>query len=188
MNKSYWWQASFIVIGVLLGAGVIILVTRPPRGKPIELLPAPTASPIVVYVSGSVQRPGLYSLPIGSRVNDAIQLAGGYSEQANVAAINLAEVLIDGEQINVPGIQPTSPPGNVKAPDISSNLLININTATLDELDRLPEIGPVTAQRIIDYRMVNGPFKAIEDLLNVEKIGQVTFDKIKDLVTVGTSP
>ena len=187
MNKM-WWIGAFIVIGVLAGAGVLLLVTQPPRGEPVLLKPAPTAAPITVYVSGKVMQPGLYSLPFGSRVNDAIQAAGGFSEQANSWATNLAKVLEDGEQVNIPAIIPDTGIGNAPRSITGPDVLIDINVATLDELDALPEIGPITAQRIINYRDANGPFNAIEDLLEVEGIGDVTFSKIKDLITVGMPP
>ena len=83
MDKHWYWLGAFIVVGILLGAGVLILVTRPPRGSPITLLPAPTAAPISVYVSGYVHQPGLYSLQPGSRIDDAIQAAGGFADDAN---------------------------------------------------------------------------------------------------------
>jgi len=97
MNKTWWWLAAFIIMGVLLGVGILFLVTRPPRGEPIVLLPAPTPAPITVYISGSVNQPGLYALPTGSRVNDAIQAAGGFTGEANTGVLNLAEILEDGE-------------------------------------------------------------------------------------------
>ena len=188
MSKSWWWLAAFIVVGVLLSAGVLLLVTRPPRGEPIVLLPAPTPAPITVYVSGSVNQVGLYALPFGSRVNDAIQAAGGFSGEADSGAINLAAILQDGEQVNVPEIMPTQVGGGALRALPGTNLLVDINTASLEQLDTLPQIGPITAQSIIDYRMANGPFKTVENLLEVDGIGQVTFDKIKGLITVGTSP
>ena len=102
MNKTYWWLSAFIIVGVLLGAGIIFLVTRPPRGEPIILLPAPTQSPFTVYVSGEVKKPGLYSVPAGSRVNDVIQAAGGVTGNSNIDVLNLARIIKDGEQIIVP--------------------------------------------------------------------------------------
>ncbi len=188
MSKSWWWLAVFIVVGVLLGAGVILLVTRQPRGEPIALLPAPTPAPITVYVSGSVNHPGLYALPFGSRVNDAIQAAGGFGENADTGAINLAEILTDGGQVNVPEIMQNQANHGGTGSMPRSNLLVDINTASLEELDTLPQIGPITAQSIIDYRVANGPFNSIAGLLEVDGIGQVTFDEIKNLITVGTSP
>jgi len=193
MNKT-WWYLAFIGVGVLLGAGVLLLVTRPPRGEPITLLPAPSPAPITVYVTGSVNTEGLFALPPGSRVNEAILAAGGFSADADSGAINLAGILEDGQQVNVPAI--VTPPvsgGMTRAngggvPQPAGVILVNINTATLEELDTLPQVGPVTAQSIIDYREANGLFSTIEDLMEVDGIGQATFDKVKDLVTVGTSP
>jgi len=188
MNKQWYWLAAFIIIGVLLGVGMLFLVTRPPRGSPITLLPASSPAPITVYVSGEVIQAGLYSLPAGSRVNNAIQAAGGFSADANSEAINLAEILMDGEQIDIPKlITDTLIGGSTRLTDPSLTL-VDINTATLEQLDILPEIGPKTAQAIIDYRDANGPFAGIEDIMDVPRIGQATFDKIKDMITVGTSP
>ena len=164
------------------------MVTRPPRGYPIALLPAPTPAPITVYVSGNVNQAGLYALPPGSRVNDAIQAAGGYTADANAGVLNLAEILEDGEQIDVPGILYLDPTTSVSRSVNPSLELVDINTATLEQLDTLPEIGPITAQNIIDYRNANGLFTRIEDIQDVKGIGAVTFEKIKDLITVGTSP
>lgn len=188
MNKSWWWLAGFIIVGILLGAGVLFLITRPQRGEPIRLLPAPTQSPIMVYVSGEVIKEGLYTLPAGSRVNDAIQEAGGFTENANTGALNLAKILVDGEQIEVATV--SQPEATQNGSDIFtiSSTLVNINTASLEELDTLPEIGPKTAQNIIDFRNSHGHFATIEDILDVPEIGPGTFDKIKDLITVGTSP
>jgi competence protein ComEA len=188
MNKSWWWFGAFIIVGVLLGGGILLLVTRPPRGEPVTLLPAPTPAPITVFVSGSVSQAGLYVLPYGSRVNDAIQSAGGFSQEADAGAINLAEILQDGEQVKVPALIPTTVGGYVTRSLNGLNQKVDINNAPLEVLDTLPEIGPITAQSIIDYRTANGPFTSIEELLEVNGIGQATFDKIKDLVTVGTSP
>lgn len=185
---KYWWLAGFMIVGVLLGAGILLLVTRPPSGEPIELLPPPTEAPIMVYVSGKVLQAGLYALPPGSRVNDAIQAAGGFSGEADTNALNLAEVLQDGQQIEVPDISPTPAfESGARSVTIGSSL-VDINSATLEQLDSLPEIGPKTAQNILDYRNLNGPFARIEDILDVPGIGQVTFDKIKNLISAGTSP
>lgn len=188
MNKSWWWLAAFIIVGVLLGAGVLLLVSRPPRGEPIKLLPAPTQPPLTVYVSGAVNKAGLYTLPSGSRVNDAIQAAGGFTDDANIDILNLAKILEDGEQILVPELISTISTENQTKSINPSFILVNINTATLEQLDTLPEIGPKTAQNIIDYRNVYGLFDRIEDIKDVTGIGPVTFDKIKDLITTGTSP
>ncbi len=188
MNKSWWWIAAFIIVGLLFGAGVIYLITRPPRGIPIELLPAPTQSPIIVYVSGAVEQAGIYSLPLGSRVNDAIQVAGGFSKNANTEELNLAKMLQDGEQVVVLDMNSTDA-FQYETRTVNPSIdLVNINTATLEELVALPEIGPKTAQNILDYRSTNGLFDRIEDIQDVPDIGPMTFEKIKDLITIGKSP
>jgi len=188
MNKNWYWLAAFMVIGILLGVGVLFLITRPPKGFPITLIPAPTTSPITIYISGEIMQPGLYRLPPGSRVNDAILAAAGFSEDANSEALNLAEILEDGEKVDVPGIQKPLSTESITRSANQPISLVNINSAMVNELDSLPGIGPITAQAIIDYRDANGPFKKIEDIVDVPRIGQVTFDNIKDLITVGTSP
>jgi competence protein ComEA len=187
MDKRWFWLGAFIILGVLLGTGILFMVTRPPRGNPITLLPAPTPAPITVFVSGKVNQEGLYVLPVGSRVNDAIQAAGGFLGDANSGVLNLAEILEDGEQINVPGLS-TPDAGNHFQPETRATGLVDINIASLEELDSLPDIGPITAQDILDYRRANGPFASIEAIMDVPGIGQGKFDLIKELITVGTSP
>ncbi len=178
-----------VLIGVVAGfilAGALFLISRSPSGKPVTLAPAPTKSPIVVQVSGAVPRPGLYQFAEGSRVQDAITAAGGLLTEADVSGINLAARLEDGQQLDIPysngSAAPTATPSATNTPAVSD--LLNINTATLEELDSLPGIGPTTAQKIIDYRTEHGPFQAIEDIMNVSGIGPATFDRIKDLITV----
>jgi competence protein ComEA len=187
MNKYWWWLASFIILCVLVGSGVLLLVSRPTRGEPIQLQPPPTPAPIMVYVSGEVTESGLYILPAGSRVNDAIQAAGGFTKSANTDQLNLAEILEDGQQINVPLSGLSTNPDDQTRSINPALILLDINMATVEQLDTLPEIGPITAQVIIDYRNKNGPFDRIEDILDVPGIGQVTFNKIKDLITTGTT-
>jgi competence protein ComEA len=199
MNKS-WWAAAFGIVGGLLGAGLLFLVSRPPRGEAITLLPPPTPRPLVVHVAGAVLRPGVYALPPSSRVQDAIQAAGGLASDADGRGLNLAAFLEDGERIFIPSsvAAPTASPGSASdsggQPAASPGradtvqLLININTATLAELESLPEIGPVTAQAIITYRSEHGPFRTIEAIDAVPGIGPATFDAIKDLITVGEVP
>jgi competence protein ComEA len=186
MNKSYWWLVSYLVISVVLVAGLLNLIAQPPRGDPIQLIGPPTPAPLVVFVSGAVNSPGLVSLPPGSRVNDAIQAAGGFRNEADTASINLAMLLEDGAQVNVPSLGTPSANGEVTRANPSATF-VDINSAALEQLDTLPEIGPKTAQAIIDYRNANGPFETIDEIIEVDGVGQVTFDKIKHLITVGSS-
>jgi len=184
-----------ILIGILVGfvlAGALLLISRTPKGTEIPLVPPPTASPIVVHVVGAVPRPGVYEFPKGARVRDAIQAAGGLLTDADITFINLAALLEDGQQLEIPyigGGTPIAPPAATEGPAVGSTSvpngdLVNINTATLDQLDALPGIGPTIAQRIIDYRTEHGPFQSINDLMNVAGIGPTTFEKLKNLITV----
>jgi competence protein ComEA len=129
-------------------------------------------------VSGQVVRPGLVRLPPGSRVADAIQAAGGPLAGVDLSGLNLARKLNDGELIAV-GIPAPAAGGVAGAP-----AKINLNTATLAELDTLPGVGPVLAQRIIDHRGKRGPFRSVDDLRQVDGIGEETFARLKDLVVV----
>ncbi len=176
-----------MVVGILLGAGLIVLVSRPPRGRPVILRPPPTPLPVLVHVTGAVLQPGLYSLPPGSRVQDAILAAGGFSASADEQGLNLAAVLLDGSRVNVPSIvtPESGSSGLSKEATSTPTFPIDLNTATLAELDSLPGIGPVTAQAIIDYRDQNGPFARIQDIDRVPGIGPATYEQIKDLITIG---
>jgi competence protein ComEA len=181
---------TFGVVCGLFGAGIVFLASRPPRGKAILLSPPPTPRLWVVQVSGAVVNPGVYELPTGSRVRDAVQAAGGLTAEANAIAINLAAPLEDGQSIVIQASASLDPPSAQRDNPLAvaikpaSAQLININSATLEELDELPDIGPVIAQRVVDYRTTNGPFVTIEEIMKVPGIGQVMFDKIKDLITV----
>ncbi len=200
MNRSWSETLRLVAIGVvggLLGAGLLYLVSRPPRGEAITLLPAPTPLPVTVDVGGAVLQPGVYALPQGSRVQDAIQAAGGLAPDADTSGLNLAAFLEDGQRAFIP--LRAVPTVTLLAGDVEGaaqpavrggelQLLININTATQAELESLPEIGPVTAQAIITYRTEQGPFPTIESIDAVPGIGPATFDAIKDLITVGDVP
>ncbi len=174
-----------ILIGLIAGA-VILLIARQPSGQPIRLEPKPSLAPYVVHVDGAVIHPGVYSLAPGSRVQQAIDGAGGYAPDAQTTSINLAAVIEDGQKIYVPKqgeVLPQAP-----ASSGGSGSLIDINTAAMDMLVSLPGIGEDRARAIIAYRDANGGFKTIEELQNIEGIGQATYDKLKDLVTVNHAP
>ncbi|MCC7118813.1 MAG: helix-hairpin-helix domain-containing protein [Anaerolineales bacterium] len=191
-------NAIFVLLGVMAGfalAGVLVFVSRAPAGQAITLEAAPTEAPIAVHVIGAVPRPGLYEFSAGARVQDAIDAAGGLLASANVDGVNLAALLMDGQQLEIPyGADQGQTPRTIGDSDVelptaeasssANSELININTANLEELDSLPGIGPTTAQKIIDYREANGPFNVIEDITNVSGVGPATFEEIKDLITV----
>lgn len=182
-----WHYLSFGLLGGLLAAGIILLVSSPVRGEPIQLPPAPTPAPITVDVSGAVAQPGVYHLPVGSRVEDAIGAAGGLLENAYAETINLAMPLNDGTKVLIPAIpeqETVSDKVTNPNPAPSVSTLININTASSDQLQELPGIGESKAQAIIDYRESYGPFSAIEQVMNVSGIGPATFERLKDLITI----
>jgi len=185
--KSVLYMASGILFGLFVAA-LIWVVARNPSGEAVTLRPAPTDQPIVVHITGAVPRPGVYALPQGARVQDAISAAGGFLAEADTELINLARPLEDGERLEIAyieGASPVIPTPGVEEPPASSSELIDINIASQSELETLPGIGPTTAQKIIDYRDENGPFVSIEDIVNVSGIGPATFERIKDLITVG---
>lgn len=180
-----------VVSGILFGlfvAALIWVVSRNPSGDAVTLRPVPTDRPIVVYITGAVPRPGVYALPEGARVQDVISAAGGFLAEADKELINLAQVLEDGERLDIPfaeGFSPVLPtPMELPALIEATSDLININTASSFELETLPGIGPTTAQKIIEYRDLNGPFFSTEDIINVSGIGPGTYERIKDLITV----
>ena len=186
---------AFGIIIALLAAGIILLVGTQPGGEPIRLLPAPTPEPFVVQVNGEVGKPGVYSLPPGSRVVDAIQAAGGLLPQADVRTLNQAALIQDGELVWIPSVLPaaTLPPSapeadssipNPTTAEITPSFPIRLNSAGVEELQALPGIGPKLAQRIVDYRLANGPFASIEDIQAVDGIGPGIFEQIKDLIIV----
>jgi competence protein ComEA len=140
---------------------------------------------VAVHVAGRVRRPGLVRLPAGSRVEDAIRAAGGSTAGADLDAVNLARRLTDGEQVFVPGPGDLPPPasGAGSDPGAAPAAPLDLNTATLEQLDTLPGVGEVTAGRIIAYRSAH-PFTAVDELLEVPGIGQRRFEQLRDLVTV----
>lgn len=192
-----------IALGVLcvgLVAGAAFAYARSlPRSTPRSLAspiapasPAPSATQsggLVVHVAGAVQTPGVFTLPAGARVIDGLRAAGGAAPGADLSSINLARPLADGERVYIPRRGETPPPevaGGGQAPSGggSSGGKVNLNSATSAELEALPGIGQVLAQRIVDYRTQHGPFRSVRDLLKVEGIGEKKFDSIKDHVTV----
>ena len=158
--------------------------------------PTPTPGMVRIYVTGAVVNSDVYILPQGSIIKDVVVAAGGFTPEADLERINQALELKDQQHIHVPRLNEENPPPPVQdAPDSGSTVggsgpasavgeYININTATLDQLDTLPGIGPAIGQRIIDYREKIGGFKRIEEITQVSGIGEATFAKIKDSITV----
>src|SRR5690606_25448972 len=170
------------------------IIIEPPPASPT---PGPTATvqPLRVYITGAVLRPDVYSLPPGSIVRDLVRLAGDFTDAAAVEAVNLALPLADGMHVHVPAqdevlaeppvISGPAPQANSLTGDAAlPGALVNINTASIAELETLPGIGPALAQKIVDHRAEHGPFATIEAILDVSGIGPAKFEAIRDLITV----
>ncbi len=188
--------ALLVIAVAIVGGGTLLLATRP---APVQItinppaatpLPTPTASPapLQVYVTGAVNQPeSLVSLPAGSRVAAAITAAGGAAPNADLERINLAALLRDGDQVRVYEVGESVPvPAPItgdSTPVDARGAVVHVNTATLEELETLPGIGPALAQRIIDYREANGAFTTLESLTGVSGIGDRTVEHLAGLVT-----
>ncbi len=223
ISRGAAWALGFIILAIAVAVGVLVTklsdkdsatpsnAVAQAKARPTEKAETtslavatvrPTAdSSIKVFVTGEVQKPGVYSMRNGERIEDAIQAAGGYTEQADPSRLDLAQRVKDEMRIDVPrltvattaaanstlpvavaAIAPTVAPisGSVSTP---ADGKININTATAAELDKLPGIGAVLSQRIIDYRVKNGPFRTLDDVRKVSGLSKSVVDKLKDLIT-----
>lgn len=201
--------AAIAVSVVVLGAAVVFTVTRMSSVSALQPVsegsedavqpalsantdPASAMQPptLMVHVVGAVKNGGVYALEAGARVVDAIEAAGGATEDAELSAVNLARVVADGEQLRVPTMteaaaqQLAAPSQGQQSQTQSSGALVNINSATQDELEGLPRVGPALAARIIDYREANGGFRSVDDLNAVSGIGEKLLESIRQLVTV----
>jgi competence protein ComEA len=186
MLKRAAWMLAGILVG-LLSAGIFSLVSSKPRGHAVELHLPPTPGPIQIHVCGAVNQPGVYTLPLDSIVQQAIEAAGGLTSEAVASALNLAAILEDGQQVYVPKQEDHTvslPSSAITTVDSTPGELININTASASELDLLPGIGPSLANKIIEHRQSYGPFTSIEDIINVSGIGPAKFEELRDLITV----
>jgi competence protein ComEA len=165
------------------GGGAVRSSAATRAGEPAAL------ATVTVHVVGEVRRPGVYELPGGSRATDAVAAAGGLLGAADQAAVNLARVVADGEQIAVPR-QGEGASAGVAGPRGASGGTarpgkVDLNTATEAQLDALPGIGPSTASKIVNDRTSNGPFRTVDDLMRVPGIGPGKLDALRDLVTAG---
>jgi competence protein ComEA len=157
-----------------------------PAVTPVQVTAKPKATApklLVIDVAGAVRRPGLYRLREGSRIDDAITSAGGPTAKARLDTVNLAAPVADGEQVVVPGRGPGSvTAASSPAAGSSPSAPLDLNSATLEELENLPGIGPVTAQKIIDYRQQHGAFHSVAELQGVPGIGPAHMAQLKGLV------
>ena len=176
------YRLLVLALAVAVVAGVAVLLVRLGNTGGVEVL-LPTATPppeLKVYVSGAVARPDVYTLAPGDRVEDALAFAGGVLDGADLSLLNLAQRVRDEDHIYVPRqgeAFPTSTP--------NADGRIDINSATVSELETLPQIGPALARAIVSYREEHGAFASVEELLLVKGIGPATLEKLRDRVAVG---
>jgi competence protein ComEA len=177
-----------ILLTLTVGLGGFYFLNSRPQAEPVVIQEIPTAATesvttlLIINVAGKVKNPGVYQLPPGSRVVDALEAAGQQLKGVDISDINLARVLVDGEQILIGSNRTVS--GKVAAKKITADNPLDINRATIAQLDTLPGIGPVTAQRIIDYRTKAGRINAVDELKKISGLGGVKFEEIKALLRV----
>jgi competence protein ComEA len=174
--------ALFVAGRFFVGSGTATVDRPPPEAGEIEAAAPPR---LVVHVVGAVRRPGLYRLVHGARIADAVRRAGGATRRADLSLVNLAAQVSDGSQVVVPrrevvesGAASEAGGSGVGAPGGP----VHLNTATLDELDALPGVGPVTAQKILDYREQHGAFSSVDDLDAIPGIGPARLEQLRGLV------
>ena len=177
-----------ILLALTIGLGGFYFLNSRPQAEPVviqEIAPAITENAtarLIINVAGKVKNPGVYQLPQGSRVVDAIEAAGKQLKGVDISDINLARRLVDGEQILVGGSRVVS--GKAAPKKITADNPLDINRASIAQLDTLPGIGPVTAQRIIDYRTKVGRINTVDELKKISGLGGAKFEEIKNLLRV----
>lgn len=197
----------FGILATVAVAGAGVFYFKQPSPPPIEVVtvePTATATlppqatatpkPVRVYITGAIQHEDVYFMPAGSIIKDVVEAAGGFTADADHTRINLAQEVQDQQQIHVPSLDEVNPPPPVQggpttstsntANNPATGAVINLNTATVEELDSLPGVGPAIAKRIIEYRSSVGGFSSIEQITQVSGIGEATFAKIKAFITV----
>ena len=179
--------ALLVLVGQRLAQAGAAAEPEVVAAAPLEpVAEAPARPVLVVHVVGEVRRPGLYRLGDGSRIADAVRRAGGARREADLAALNLAAPLVDGIQVLVPsratvGGAPSTGAGATGG--VTGESAVSLSSATVEELDELPGVGPITAQKIVDYRAEHGPFGSVDDLDAVPGIGPTRIEQLRDLVT-----
>jgi competence protein ComEA len=198
LTKEQQLMVLGVAVSLVVGCCVLAVRSFAPQTAGI-VIEEPTVQPaiqvqsmVLVHVSGAVRREGVYRLGTGYRVLDALKLAGGAGANADLSAINLAEVVKDGVKIIIPGKQiierGSGEPGTKGLGDRgtggSGNSKVSLNNADVKALDALPGIGKSTAQKIVEYRLTNGPFTKIEQIMEIPRFGKSKFEKIKDRLTL----
>ncbi len=180
-----------LVVTVAVAIAVALTSSQRSPDLVLKIEPSEDQPGVTVYVGGAVRSPGLYSLDYGAHVSDALDAAGGPVD-AEISAVPMADKLKDGQEIFVPATAAVSPAPE-GSPSVASGAApqstgrVNVNTAGAPELQSLPGIGSALSQRIIDYRMRNGPFSTLDDLAGVRGISSRMVEELRDLATTGTS-
>lgn len=189
LTRAQVLLAAVPLVALLALAGSRLAATGttrgPARAAPLTVVDEPGRSVprLVVHVVGAVRRSGLYRVPDGARVADALARAGGPTAKADLAALNLAAPLVDGQQIAVPVRLPPGTPSASGTPGTpGGGAKVSLSSATVDELDELPGIGPVTAEKIVAWRTTNGPLRSVDDLDAIPGIGPARVEQLRDLV------
>jgi competence protein ComEA len=187
LDRRRMLVTAVVLVMALAVVGRFLLRPKTAAVAPPVRVAAPTrAAPVAklfVYVVGAVRRPGLYRLPDGSRVADALARAGGSTRKAQLELVNLAARVADGEQIVVPrrGVAAGSIPAGTGGSGADMAGPVHLNTATLEQLDSLPGVGPVTAQKILDFRQQHGSFRSVDDLDAVPGIGPARLAQLREV-------
>ena len=178
--------AAILALVLFVGGRVFARAGTAVQAPPIPVLPLTTApaapKQIVVDVTGAVRRPGLYRLTEGARVADALRRAGGATRRADVSLVNLAQLVADGEQILVPRRGSAAPAAASGVPGAAATGPVHLNSATAEQLDALPGVGPVTAEKIVDYRTKHGAFSSVDELDAIPGLGPARLDQLRELV------
>jgi competence protein ComEA len=186
----------FLTLIYTIFFGSYVFYEHRPQPEPLQIIEptlplTPTPAPLQVHVAGAVRQPGVYSLPPGSRLLQAVEAAGGLTAEADEESLNLADYVQDGHRVYIPKRGTPAPPSPTAEAEPasmegteSSGGLVNINTASAEALDTLPGIGPALAERIIAYRQEHGPFTDIGQIMEVKGIGEATFARLKAYITI----
>jgi competence protein ComEA len=186
VTRSQALAIALALVGVLVVGGRLLAHRGGTAAAPAHTFPAAsTTAPVarlVVDVVGAVRRPGLYRLRSGARIADALERAGGATAKADLDQVNLAAPVADGEQVVVPRKVAGAAVGSVSSSGPGPSRQVQLSTATLEQLDALPGIGPVTAQKILDYRTQHGAFSSVDELDAIPGIGPARIDQLRGLV------
>lgn len=188
-------QVAAAAVAVVAAAVALFVWLRPSPPPPELALPmagtvdapagtAPASTEVIAHAAGAVARPGVYRLPAGTRVADLVEAAGGLTPEADPNLLNLAAEVVDGQQVYVPRAGESPPAATGGGAGASAAGPLDLNTATAAQLEELPGVGPATAGAILAHRERNGPFRSVEELLEVRGIGPAKLEAIRELVRV----